>query len=103
MYSAVIRSNTVQASCCSNTDGVQYRDSNRNLMIAASYPNRTMLLLQVCGGLTLMFVLYEIYLLRCMWVLAWTWWVLIPLLLFMVSTAIAIRCIQVDVTEVSFC
>jgi len=50
-----------------------------------------MLLLQACGGAAILFVVYEAFLLRCIWILFWTWWVFFPLVLFMVSTAVAMR------------
>eukprot|EP00904_Undaria_pinnatifida_P001666 jgi/Undpi1/114/HiC_scaffold_1.g00114.m1 len=44
-----------------------------------------------CGGAPFMFLVLQACLVRCIWVLWLTWWVLVPAVLLMTSTAIAMR------------
>eukprot|EP00904_Undaria_pinnatifida_P001777 jgi/Undpi1/115/HiC_scaffold_1.g00115.m1 len=73
---------------------LQHGDETRLDLENLTYEERLLVVATLwlaCGGATIIFLVLQAYLVRCIWVLWFTWWVLIPAVLLMTSTAIAMR------------
>eukprot|EP00904_Undaria_pinnatifida_P007772 jgi/Undpi1/4124/HiC_scaffold_16.g07491.m1 len=73
---------------------LQHGDEGPIDLETLTYEERVMVVATLwlaCGGATIMFLVLQAYLVRCIWILWLTWWCLVPAVLLMTSTAIAMR------------